>query len=116
MKVVRTYLLSVASAMLCILSATCGLSACKTASTDPSWEISKGDVRTLIVYYDAKVGKSALLKAAGKYGSKVYYEYRNFNAVALSVPSGKNADEAVAYYNKVKGVVGVSRDGVLHLD
>lgn len=74
------------------------------------------DVRTVIVYYDARKGKSALLKAARKYGSKVLYEYRNFNAVALSVPAGKSASDAVRRYERVRGVVLVALDQRLKLD
>jgi hypothetical protein len=71
---------------------------------------------TLIIYYDTTVGKDSLLKAAKKMGCDVFYQYENFNAVALSVPDKIDINKAKAEFEKVKGVLQVSRDRIYHLD
>lgn len=70
----------------------------------------------LIIYYDAEAGSGELLKAAKKYGSKVIYEYRNINGVALTVPKGKTTGEAKLHYEKVPGVLLVTEDRKIQLD
>ena len=59
----------------------------------------------LIVFYDAEMGKSDLLSAAKKYGSRIIYSYKNFNGIAITLPSDKGVEESIRYYQRVKGVL-----------
>lgn len=70
----------------------------------------------LIVYYDSRTGAGRLLKAARKYGSEIIYKYANINVVAVKVPQNRTDEEAIAYFGKVKGVVGVARDRIYRTD
>lgn len=70
----------------------------------------------LIIYYAPETGNEGLLKAAKKYGSTVIYVYKNINGIAVTVPKGKSATEATKYYEKLDGVLSVTRDQKLHLN
>lgn len=105
-----------AVSVACLWLCGCGSTSPRISGDGVPKDLQKDDSRTLIVFYDVKVGKAVLLKAAREYGSEVYYDYNNFNAVALSVPEGKTSDEAVEYYNKVKGVIQVNKDRKVQLD
>ena len=70
----------------------------------------------LIISYDIEVGKEPLKKAIRKYGAKIIYDYRIINAIAVRIPDSKGLDEAVEHFEKVKGVLQVSKDQVYHLD
>ena len=56
-----------------------------------------------------------MLEAAKKYGSKVLYEYKNFNSIAVSVPQKRTAAKAIRFYKKVKGVLSVTEDRIQKL-
>ena len=77
---------------------------------------SEYNPHVLIVFYDTKVGSAPLLKAAKAFGSEIIYTYRIIHAVALRVPENKDMKTAINYYGKVKGVIQVERDRILHLD
>jgi hypothetical protein len=51
------------------------------------------------------MGKSDLLSAAKKYGSRIIYSYKNFNGIAITLPSDKGVEESIRYYQRVKGVL-----------
>lgn len=72
--------------------------------------------RTLIVFYDATVGKRRLLKAVKKFKGTILYDYKNFNGIAASFSKEVNIDTVMAKLRKVKGVLSVEQDRVLHLD
>ncbi len=65
---------------------------------------------TLIISFDEGIGKEPLKKAVRKYGAEVVYDYRIISALAVRIPDGKTADEAMEYFAKVKGVISVSQD------
>ena len=71
---------------------------------------------TLIISYDEGIGKEPLKRAVRKYGAEVVYDYRIINALAIKIPDGKTLDEAIEYFEKVKGVISVSKDRVYQLD
>ena len=62
----------------------------------------------LVISYDVEVGKDPLKKAVKKYGASIIYDYRIANAIAIN--------EAITHFEKVKGVLLVSRDRVNHLN
>lgn len=71
---------------------------------------------TLIISYDVEVGKEPLLEAAKKMHSEVIYDYQNFNMLALRVPDKTDIQKAIRKLEKVKGVLQVNRDQIMHLD
>ena len=77
---------------------------------------SEYNPHVLIVFYDTKVGSAPLLKAAKAFGSEIIYTYRIIHAVALRVPENKDMNTAINYYGKVKGVIQVERERIMHLD
>lgn len=70
----------------------------------------------IVVSYDIEIGKDPLKKAIRKYGASIIYDYRIVNAIAIRLPDPTKIDESVAYFEKVKGVLQVSRDRVNYLD
>lgn len=70
----------------------------------------------LIIYYSPDNGNSELLSAAKKFGSKILYVYKNINGIAVTVPKGKTVPDAIKYYEKVNGVLSVTKDQKMQLD
>lgn len=71
---------------------------------------------SLIIFYDSEVGSAPLMQAIKDYGASLIYEYKTMSGVAISIPDGKDIQQAISYFGKVKGVVTVGRDRILHLD
>ena len=69
---------------------------------------------TLIISYDGKKGKARLLKAVKNYGAEIIYNYKNFNCIAIGLPKDNDANDAISYFSKVKGVTSVERDRIMH--
>ena len=70
----------------------------------------------VVVSYDIEIGKDPLLKAIRKYGASIIYDYRIVNAIAIRIPDPSKMQEAIVYFEKVKGVLQVSRDRVNYMD
>ncbi len=81
--------------------------------TDSGLEYSR-DV--IVVSYDIEIGKDPLKKAIRKYGASIIYDYRIGNAIAVRIPDPRKMEEAIVYFEKVKGVLQVSRDRINYLD
>lgn len=71
---------------------------------------------TLIIYYDAEVGKESLLEAVRNYKAEVVYEYDSFHAIAIRIPRSKSLKQAKAFFEKTKGVLQVNEDHIIQLD
>ena len=95
-----------------ILTVSLGMSSCTATKSVQDTTTHEN----LIIYYAPDAGNKELLGAAKKYGSEVLYVYQNINGIAVTVPSGKSVSEAVRYYEKVKGVLSVTRDQKMQLD
>ena len=70
----------------------------------------------LIISFDSAVGSAPLLRKAAKMKCTILHQYKNLNMVALSVPDSIDIREAITTFRKVKGVIAVERDRILHLD
>ena len=70
----------------------------------------------LVISYDIEIGKEPLKKAIRKYGASIIYDYKIGNAIALRLPEPDKLEEAITHFEKVKGVLQVSRDRVNYLD
>lgn len=95
--------------VLSVIALMSSCSATKNTQTDTEHE-------NLIIYYDPAIGKDALLKAVKKYGSEILYVYQNINGIAITVPKDKTDTEAIKYYEKIKGVLTVTKDTKLQLN
>ncbi|WP_443702404.1 hypothetical protein [Prevotella sp.] len=71
---------------------------------------------TLIIYYDAEVGKEPLMEAVKSYKAEVVYDYKNFHVIAIRIPKKKSLKQAKAFFEKVKGVHQVNEDQIIQLD
>ena len=66
---------------------------------------------TLIIHYDAKMGKEFLLEAVKSKKVEVIYDYKNFHAIAIRIPK-----KTKAFFEKVKGVLQVNEDNINQLN
>ena len=73
------------------------------------------DSNTLLINYEGKEVLDSLKSEIQKYGASVAYDYNNFNIIAITIPDNKNIDEALKYFEKVKGVLSVERNAVIQL-
>jgi hypothetical protein len=71
---------------------------------------------TLIIFYDSVIGKTPLMKAVSDYHATLIYDYRMMSGIAIKIPAGKDINDAIKYFEKVKGVLQVNRDRICHLD
>ena len=69
----------------------------------------------LIILYDPETGKEFLMKAVEEYGAKLLYDYSLMPGIAVRIPDGADILEAIAFFDKVKGVTAVERDHIYHL-
>lgn len=109
-----TILSVIAIAALC-----CPICSCRTTKTVQPRPTTKSEgysPSTLIVFYDAKVGSAPLLSAIEKMRGEVLYKYSNFNAVAFKIPDNAEINAVMKSIGKVKGVLNVERDRIMHLD
>ena len=70
---------------------------------------------TLIIMYDAEIGKEPLLAAIKQYQAEIIYDYSIIPGMAIRIPDGANIHVAMAWFKKVEGVVSVERDQIIRL-
>ena len=70
---------------------------------------------SLIISYDSAGGTAALNKAIAAYGAEVIYRYDNIQAVAISIPDGKEIHQAIDHFSQIPGVTAVNRDRKMRL-
>ena len=70
---------------------------------------------TIIITYDAEVGKQPLLDAIEASGAEIIYDYKLIHGMAIKKPENMTLDEAIAHFRKVKGVLTVEKDRIIRL-
>lgn len=70
---------------------------------------------TLIIMYDKAKGKKSLMRAIRKWKAQMLYDYKNFNGIAISLPTTCGEQEAIQYFRNVKGVLSVQKDRKMQL-
>lgn len=70
---------------------------------------------TLIIMYDAEVGKEALRKAVEEYRAGIIYDYSIIPGMAVRIPEESDIRKAIAFFKEVEGVVSVERDRIYRL-
>ena len=68
----------------------------------------------LIISVDKNIGKEPLKKAIKEYNAEILYDYNIISSMAIKIPQGKNIEEAIEFFKKVEGVIGIERDGIMH--
>ena len=79
---------------------------------DPIGEFSP---TTIIITYDAEVGKQPLLDAIEGCGAEIIYDYKIIHGMAIRKPDDMTLNEAIAHFRKVKGVLTVEKDRIIRL-
>lgn len=102
--------------ILMAVSMTFSCSSTKEMAAIDKEHIQSVSPSTLIIYYDAEVGKDALMDAVKSYKAEVVYDYKNFHAIAIRIPPKKSLKQAKAFFEKVKGVLQVNEDHINQLD
>ena len=69
----------------------------------------------LIITVDNTIGKEHLKKAIEEYHAEILYDYNIINSMAIKIPEDKNIEKAIEFFKKVKGVIGVERDGIAQI-
>ena len=71
--------------------------------------------KAYIIWYDAEIGKEALLKAIEEKQGTILYDYRSFNAVAANMPVYKQPNDIPNFFQNVPGVLSVQEDQKMQL-
>ena len=53
---------------------------------------------TLIIFYDAGIGKEPLLKAIEDYHATVIYDLKIMKSITIKIPDGTNIEDAINYF------------------
>ncbi len=97
----------------CLLAlAIAGCHSARPLQSPPLPAQSAPNGSTLIIYYDATIGKAKLLEAAQQYKATVIYQYNELNGIAVTIPASATQEEAMRFFQNVPGVVSVQPDGV----
>ena len=69
----------------------------------------------LIIFYDKDIGSGSLMKAVNDSGASLVYEYKNLHGIAIRPSAKTNIQDAIAYFQKVNGVLSVEQDRLMNL-
>ncbi|MDD6853210.1 MAG: hypothetical protein PUD58_02730 [Prevotella sp.] len=70
----------------------------------------------LIIFYEDATAKKRLRRALRKMHCETIYEYHNFNAMAVRIPESSEIMAVADRIRKIRGVLTVERDRIMHLD
>lgn len=65
---------------------------------------------TLIIFFDAKIGKQYLLEAIKKTNAEIIYHYTMMNGIAVKINKHDNLEQYMNDFKKIKGVLSVEKD------
>ena len=66
----------------------------------------------LVISYDAKIGKEAILKAIQEYNAKIIYDTKKSPIIVIKILQGQSLVKAIEYFKKIEGVLQVNKDGI----
>lgn len=103
--------------LLSVLYGLISLSGCRTShqTVTPVKTETAAPSFTLIIMYDASVGKQPLMKAVKAYGARLLYDYKIIKGIAISIPASRDETKAINYFEKVRGVLSVIKDRKVEL-
>ena len=72
--------------------------------------------RTLIVFYDEnEISLPKLKRKVKSYGAEIIYEYKEMKGIAVRIFRGKSIEQGRKYFESIKGVTNVMKDGKVEL-
>jgi len=72
--------------------------------------------RTLIVFYDEnEISLPKLKRKVKSYGAEIIYEYKEMKGIAVRISRGKSIEQGRKYFESIKGVTNVMKDGKVEL-
>ena len=86
------------------------------ATSDTAVSDNEFSPHVLIIFYQDASAKRRLRKALKKYHCETIYDYRNFNGMAVKTPDDANIITIAQRLRKIRGVLSVQRDRIMHLD
>ena len=66
----------------------------------------------LVISYDTKIGKEAILKAIQEYNAKIIYDMKKSPIIVIKILQGQSLVKAIEYFKKIEGVLQVNKDGI----
>ena len=72
--------------------------------------------RTLIVFYNEnEISFPKLKRKVNSYGAEIIYEYKEMKGIAVRISQGKSIEQGRKYFESIKGVTNVMKDGKVEL-
>jgi len=72
--------------------------------------------RTLIVFYNEnEISLPKLKRKVKSYGAEIIYEYKEMKGIAVRIFRGKSIEQGRKYFESIKGVTNVMKDGKVEL-
>ena len=56
------------------------------------------------------------MKAIEEYHAEIIYDLKIMKSITIKIPEGSNIEDAIKYFEKIKGVLQVNRDSIMQLD
>jgi len=108
----KTFAFILLSALLC----ACQSPSKPTQATEAIFTRQAQDTTgNLIIFYDKDIGSGPLIKAVKDSGASLVYEYKNLHGIAIRPSAKTNIQDAIAYFQKVNGVLSVEQDRLMKL-
>ena len=72
--------------------------------------------RTLIVFYNEnEISLPKLKRKVKSYGAEIIYEYNEMKGIAVRISRGKSIEQGRKYFENIKGVTNVIKEGKVEL-
>ena len=72
--------------------------------------------RTLIIFYNEnEISLPKLKRKVKSYGAEIIYEYKEMKGIAVRIFRGKSIEQGRKYFESIKGVTNVMKDGKVEL-
>lgn len=72
--------------------------------------------RTLIVFYNEnEISLPKLKRKVKSYDAEIIYEYKEMKGIAVRISRGKSIEQGRKYFESIKGVTNVMKDGKVEL-
>lgn len=106
----KTLACALLSALLCACQ-----SLPEQAPATPSYPRTQATTGNLIIFYNTQIGSKPLMQAVKDSGASLVYEYKNLHGIAIRPSAKTNIQDAIAYFQKVNGVLSVEQDRLIKL-
>ncbi|MBF1285308.1 MAG: hypothetical protein HXM85_03865 [Neisseria sp.] len=108
----KTFAFFLLSALLCACQSPSKPAQATEAISTRQVQATTGN---LIIFYDEGIGSDSLMKAVKDSGASLVYEYKNLHGIAIRPSAKTNIQDAIAYFQKINGVLSVEQDRLMKL-